>query len=136
MGVAGDSRLDKQDKARSARSGKNGGDADWRGFINVSLTAADKALFDDWMRTDDPWDCLTEVVSDGAQISVKANGAEGGFMASVTQRRAGHINAGLCVTARAGEPGKALFRALFLVRRLGVEADWAEGQALADPDRW
>jgi len=46
------------------------------------------------------------------------------------------VNAGLCVTARSGEAGKALFRALYLVAVLGVDSDWSAGRPIADPDRW
>ena len=136
MSVAGDANLDKRDAKRTASNGRSAGQADWRGFINVNLSDGEKKLFTDWMETDDPWDAFAEVVSSGAQVAVKTNQGDGGFMASITQRNPAHVNAGLCVTARAATPGKALFRALYLVRKLGVDKDWSAGQKPADPDRW
>jgi len=136
MGVAGDTKLDKKVHNSPKASGNGTGQAEWRGYINVNLDASQKAQFDDWMRTDDPWDVMAAVVASGAYIAVKLNQDGGGFLASVTQRNPGHINAGLAVTARAGEAGKAMFRALFLVAVLGVDADWAAGKPPADPDRW
>lgn len=136
MGVAGDKKLDGKG-AQSARSRERvSGVADWRGFINVDLDASQKAQFEDWMRTDDPWDTIDKAVSSGCHISLKINHDGGGFVASVTQRNPGHVNAGLAVTARAKEAGKAMFRAVYLVAVLGVDADWGAGQTPADSDRW
>jgi len=136
VGVAGDSKLDKKVQNSPRARGNGSVQAEWRGYINVNLDASQKAQFEDWMRTDYPWDTMAAVVASGAHIAVKLNQDGGGFLASVTQRNPGHINAGLAVTARAGEAGKAMFRALFLVAVLGVDADWAAGKPPADPDRW
>jgi len=136
VGAAGDAKLDKKVGQTARNHERQVGVAEWRGYINVNLDASQKAQFEDWMRTDDPWDTMAAVVASGAHIAVKLNQDGGGFMASVTQRNPGHVNAGLAVTARAGEAGKAMFRALFLVAVLGVDADWAAGKPPADPDRW
>jgi len=136
MGTAGDAKLDKRNQVSPKARGNGSAQAEWRGYINVNLDASQKAQFDDWMRTDDPWDTMLSVVTSGAQISVKYNPDGGGFLASVTQRNPGHVNAGLAITARGSEPGKAMFRALFLVAVLGVDVDWAAGKSPADPDRW
>ena len=136
MGQLVKAQQEARDKAHSASNGTGKGDAAWRGYINVQLDSSQKAQFDDWMKTDEPWDMLAAVVSSGCQVSVKLNPGSGGFLASITQRNAASVNNGLCITARAGEAGKAIFRALFLVNVLGVEADWGAAQAPADPDRW
>lgn len=136
MSVAGDARLDKQGKAGPGFNGKSKGDVDWRGFINVNLNADQKAQFDIWATTSEPLDILEEVVSAGCHIAVKINHDGGGFMASVTQRNPASVNAGLAVSARSGEAWKALYRVLFLIAVLGVDADWGKGQPPSDPDRW
>lgn len=136
MGVAGDAGLDKKDKRANSGNGRSSGESVWRGFINVNLDASQKAQFDDWLATGEVWDILAEVVGSGAHVAVKLDAGSGGFMASITQRNPAHVNAGLAITARSREAGKALFRAVYLVAVLGVDADWAAGKATADPDRW
>lgn len=127
---------DARDKRAATRAKPKGGEAEWRGYINVQLTAEEKGEFDDWMRTDDPWDVLSDVAAAGCVITVKRDAAGSGFMGSITQRDPASVNAGLAVTARGKAAGTALFRVVFLVARLGVLADWAAQQPPADDDRW
>lgn len=136
MGVAGDSHLDKHDRKAVRRNGQASAGSVWRGYINVSLDSARKEEFVTWLTTDDPWEALAECVSSGCQVSLKYVGAEGVFLASATQRNADHVNAGLCVTARAQTADKALMRVLFLYRVLGSDGSWEAVQPVADPDRW
>lgn len=135
MGAAGDARLDRAGQGARRREQKNGV-AEWRGFINVNLDASQKSQFDDWVASGDPVEIMADAVASGCHIAIKLNQDGGGFMASITQRNPASVNAGLAVTARSGEAWKALYRALFLVAVLGVDADWGKGQAPADPDRW
>lgn len=129
----------KQDEKEAQRAKRGGlvGQAEWRGYINVNLSPDEKAQFDEWMRGDDPWEVLQEVVQSGCVVTVKLNaGNSSGCLASITQRSVGSLNAGLCVTARASSAGKALFRAVFLVASLGVESDWAAVHPTVEDDRW
>lgn len=136
MSVAGDSHLDRRDKARSAqRAGGTQGNV-WRGYINVSLNAQQKAEFDDWAHTEDTWLALSEAVSSGCQLGLKYQAGEACFLASLTQRTEGHVNAGLCVTARSVTADKALLRVLYLYRLLGSDGPWEAVQGVADPARW
>ena len=136
MGVAGDAKLDKKVVEKARERERDNGLAEWRGFINVNLDPSQKSQFEEWVRTDEPWDVLGELVGSGAHIAIKPDAGGGGFMASVTQRNPLHVNAGLCITARSREAPKALFRAVYLAFVLGVNPDWRKGQAPADPDRW
>lgn len=136
MGQVDEAALARRDKRAARRSGGGAGQAEWRGYINVQLSDDDKAQFDEWMRGDDPWETLTEAALAGVVCSVKRDGEKRTFLASLTQRNAGSVNAGLCVTARGKSAGVALFRCVFLVARLGVSARWEDGAALADDDRW
>lgn len=126
---------DKEERREQVRN-KKGLSAEWRGYINVELSADEKAQFDEWMRGSDPWDVLQEVVASGCVVTIKLNAGSTGFLGSVTQRETSSVNAGLAVTARSSDATKALFRAMFLVAKLGVHADWAASQGVADPDRW
>lgn len=136
MSVAGDQKLDKVSGRPGHKNGKSSVDAEWRGFVNRELTAVEKEQFDDWAHTTEPWNTLADVVGSGAHVAVKINPNGGGFLASITQRNPTHPSAGLCVTARSGEAGKAVFRALYIVFLLGVESDWGIVGGVADPDRW
>lgn len=122
---------------REPRPSKNGlVQAEWRGYVNVSLSAQQKADYDAWAHTEDVWLALAEAVQGGSQLGLKFVPGEGTFLASLTQRTAGHVNGGLCVTARSTTADKALWRVLFLYRVLGSEGPWEAVQGMADPDRW
>lgn len=112
------------------------GEAAWRGYVNVEVSANLKAQFDDWAMRDDPWLTLSELVATGCVVSVKRDKSGSGYVGSVTQRDAGSVNAGLCVTARAAEAGKALFRVLFCISIMGPDPSWEAFGSIADPDRW
>lgn len=136
MGVAGDARLNGKTAGDARKKGREDGIAAWRGFVNRDLTAAEKEQFDDWAHTQEPWDTLEALVSCGAHVAIKINPNGGGYLTSITQRNPAHPSAGLCVTARSGETGKSLLRALYIVYLLGVEGDWGAAGGVADPDRW
>lgn len=136
MGVAGDSRLERKSRGNGTSAAERDGQAVWRGFVNRDLTAGEKEQFEDWLTTDEAWDTMAAVVGSGAHLSVKVNPNGGGFLATCTQRNPAHVNAGLCVSARSSEAGKAFFRLLYTVHILGVEAAWADSGKVADPDRW
>ena len=112
-------------------------DAEFKGYVNLVLSEADKEAFGAWAKGNDPIPTLDGVVSDGVQISVKQDRKTvGGFIASGTMRRNDSPNAGLCVTARAKAPGMALWRLLFSFTLLYRTGHWEDTQPMADPDRW
>lgn len=111
-------------------------DADFRGYINVLLSDADKASFEDWWATGEPFDTLEKAVSDGVNLALKIEVKSGAFLASATQRRASSPNAGLCVTARAKTAALAWGRLLFILSYLDIRERWEDTQPLADPSRW
>lgn len=131
------------DRAQDARNARKaaarkvvGGEAEWRGYVNVDLSAAQKAQFDDWAATGAPWEVLEEVGCAGVVVTVKLEKGATGFIASATQRDPASLNAGLCVTARAKTAGKAFMRLLYTLEVVGPSGDWTRGQPVADPDRW
>lgn len=113
-----------------------GFNADFRGYINVDLTDAQKASFAEWSESASIWDVFGAAVDDGVNIAVKKDPKSDAYVASATQRRESSPNAGLCVTARAGEPVKAWLRLLFVLAYLGRHERWEDTQPMADPDRW
>jgi len=133
---ANDRKQSAREDARARAAKKAQGDAGWRGYVNVALTAGQKAEFLDWSRTPEGWEVLRAVVEDGCVVGVKGNPSGGGFLASVTQRNPDSVNAGLCVTARAAAPDVALFRVLYTVLFLGATTSWEDVAPVADPDRW
>lgn len=135
MGI-NDRMQDEKEARREARGKGKVPDAVWRGYINVELPPSVKAQYDDWVHTSEPWDLLAAIVDSGCVVTLKKNTGSSGYLGTVTQRDAANVNAGLCVSARSSDAGKALLRAVFIVGYLGVDDDWTKTQAPADPDRW
>lgn len=131
-----DRAQDGREARKAAARKAAGGDAEWRGYVNVDLSAAQKAQFDEWASTGAPWEVLEEVCSAGVVVTVKQEKGAAGFIASATQRDPENLNAGLCVTARARTAGKAFMRLLYTLDVVGASGDWTRGQPVADPDRW
>lgn len=126
----------KERPARKQGKSRDGYDAAFRGFVNVSLDAEQKETFDVWRLSDAPWERLELSCADGVAFGLKRNPAGDGYIASATQRRESSPDAGLVVTARASDPIKALGRLLFCLTVLSHGENWEGVQPMADPDRW
>lgn len=135
MAKYGDQNGKERTNAKRSPVG-DGYSADFRGYLNLNLSAADKALFDDWWETSEPFNVLEAAVADGINLALKLEPRGGGFLASATQRRASSPNAGICVTARGASPSLAWGRLLFILYTLSAKDRWEDTQPLADPDRW
>lgn len=126
-------------KPRAKYAGVQSGSADnaeFRGYINLSLSDAEKSAWETWSGTPDVWDCLNAQVALGVNLSVKREKGGELFVASATQRDAASANAGLVVTARGRDAGIALTRVLYCLVVLGRSDRWEDTQKVADPDRW
>lgn len=134
--------MDNEEKRYGKKSARKSGgvgvsyDADFRGFINPVITDEQKDAFERWSASASPWEALEAGTRDGIVFSVKWDARSQGFMGSATQRRSDSPNAGLAVTARASDAGKALFRVLFCVVVLNHATRWEDAAPIADPDRW
>jgi hypothetical protein len=82
------------------------------------------------------WDVFIRAVEDGVTVTVRWDAKSQGFMASGTQRSELSPNAGLCVTARAGDSVLSWERLMYLLMVLGRGERWEDTQPMADPDRW
>lgn len=116
--------------------GGSGDNAEFRGYINLSLSAEEKANWLEWSATPDVWSCLDAQVALGVNISLKREKGGELFVGSATQRDASSQNAGLVVTARGSSPGVALTRVLYCLVVLSRSDRWEDTQPVADPDRW
>lgn len=110
--------------------------AEFRGYINVSLTDEQKGHYSAWAAGAAYWEALEGFVEAGVNLSLKREPKTGGFLASGTQRDPNSPNAGLCVTARAQLPSTALGRLLFTLTYLALKERWEDTQPLSSPDRW
>lgn len=128
----------KDDPKGAPRTPKNSGkdDAVFRGYINVDLTREQKEGYDAWASSSSFWEALEGQAARGVNLSVKRVPGEGTYIASGTQRDPTSPNAGLVVTARAGDAAKALGRLLFTLVILDHKPKWEDTQPMADPDRW
>ena len=136
MGREADSVKRNAGEGEKRPSLKKDGLAEWRGFINIELSQGLKEQFDDWAHTDDPWLTLEGATVSGCTLSVKPDSSGTGFLASCTQRNPQSVNAGYCLTARAGTAGKAWLRVLFILSCMGPDGEWAKEGTVSDPDRW
>lgn len=128
---------DGNDRPARKPSGVGAGwDAPFRGYINLSLDAAQKANYDKWAAGEGYWEALEGFTSGGVNLSLKWVPKEECFLASATQRRADSPNAGLVVTARGRAASTALGRVLYSLTILAHHERWEDTQPLADPDRW
>jgi hypothetical protein len=128
---------DGKNKPARKPSGVGGGmDAAFRGYINLQLSADQKAAYEDWSGSASLWEALQGFCSDGVNLSLKLDPRSEGYIASGTQRRESSPNAGLVVTARARDAGTALGRLLFSLTILSHAERWEDMQPIADPDRW
>lgn len=111
-------------------------DAPFRGYINLQLSPEQKETYDAWASSESFWQWLQSSVEEGVNLSLKLDPKGTGYLASATQRRVSSPNAGLVVTARAGDAAKALGRCLFCLAILSHSERWEDLVPLADPDRW
>jgi len=126
----------KGDSAAKRGAVDKGDDAPFRGYINLNLTAEEKLAFAGWYTADVALSVLGVQVAGGVNVAVKPDPKGEGFLASATQRRRSSVNAGLCVTARAGSPELSLGRLTYILAILERSESWEETQPIADPDRW
>lgn len=136
MSRQADSKLRGADEGDRRPVLKKGQQAPWRGFVNVELNQGLKDQFEDWSHTDDPWLTLEGAVNCGMVLSLKSDPSGVGYLAACTQRNPESVNAGYCLTARAGDPSKAWLRLLFILSCMLIDGDWAKEGTVSDPDRW
>lgn len=134
-------RTDKDSDGKSKPAGKPGkvgtvDDAAFRGYINVDLTADEKARYPSWAVPETVFAVFEAAVACGVNVSVKRERKVDGFLASATQRDPGSVNAGLCVTARAKEAVSSFGRLMFILDILTRSESWEDTAPMANPDRW
>lgn len=120
-------------KRMSLEQGEN---APFRGYINLNLSADEKAAYQAWATPDVVFGTFERAVVGGVNVSVKIDPRGAGVLASATQRRSSSVNAGLCVTARAGDAVTAFGRLMYLLNILERAESWEATQPMAEPDRW
>ena len=86
-------------------------------FAQVTLTNADKAKFDAWLKSDAPdeleaWKWLMD---DSYRVSGKFDYNSNCYMVTLTQQDNKHRNFGVVVTSRSTDPAEAILLSLFKV---------------------
>lgn len=114
----------------------NGDNAPFRGYINLSLSDAEKDAYDEWATPAVVFGVFDRAVASGVNVATKPDPKGQGILASATQRREASVNAGLCVTARARDPVTAFGRLMYMLSVLERSESWEDTQPLANPDRW
>lgn len=135
MGAFGDGERKTKKSKGAAAADEVYGD-EFKGWVNLNLTAAEKENFDAWFAGEGFLDGLFYFASDGCHVGVKPSARDGGFLATAVHRRIGSPNYGLGVSARGRTANVALGRLIFSLVILDHENDWQKVQPIADPDRW
>lgn len=129
-----DGRANAPGKPRGV-GGRDG--AEFRGYINLDLSEAEKESFGRWVVTEAAGEMFDAALTDGVNVSVKRDPkTPGGFLASATMRREDSPNAGLVATARSREPQMALWRVIYILSLLYATGHWEDRQPVASGDRW
>jgi hypothetical protein len=110
--------------------------ANFRGYVNLTLTEDQKEHYPVWAASEAYWNALEGFAEIGVNLSLKRERKSGGFLASGTQRDPDSPNAGLCVTARGKDASTAFGRLLFCLTVLSAKERWEDVQPMSDPDRW
>jgi len=126
----------KKRKTAANSAAGSGGQAEFRGYINLALSEEEKKAYSKWADPAAVFAVFAAAVSDGVNISVKPDVRGDGYMSSATQRRETSVNAGICVTARASDPVTSFGRLMYILSILSRAESWEATQPLANPDRW
>ena len=109
-------------RAKNTKPKNQASEPIWGGFIDVKLTADDKAKFAEF-ETEFQWTFLDDILADEVKVSMSYDDNTETYLASLTSVK--HAGSGMrCVlTARAGTWEKSVMLALFKHFVL-LESDW------------
>lgn len=116
----------KSPKSDSQRTGKGKQKVTWQGYVNLSLTDAQKSGFEAWAATADVWgDEIPRVLDSGYTVSLAHDDYSDSMIAGLYCINASDANAGWKLTAHGGEVETALVRLMYIHFVL-LEGDWSQ----------
>lgn len=121
-----------RDSGLSAKSAQN---STWStNFVDLPLSEADKAAFEEWRATQPPLiNLIFEIVDSGCKISASWNEKTGSYIVAVTCTQASHPNANSCFTSFSSNLEKSLYTAAYKYDLYCAGREqWAVGQAKKD----
>lgn len=130
----------KKNQSATSSNGRNVGRPGWSSnitFINVSLSDAQKSVYDGWIRSNpDILSIADGIVASGYKLSFGFDEKNAAFMATITDRKEGSPFNGSCFTLRGRELWQAFSRVLW-VHAIYCEGDWHEiASPNQDSDIW
>lgn len=88
------------------------------GYVNVTLTEADRSEFEVWEADGDiQSETYVEALADGYQFTTKFDAGNDVYMCSVSSWDRNKVDAGIIYTGRSSSPGVALAECLFVLAR-------------------
>lgn len=106
----------------------------WKGFVNLSLTEADKiALHGLQPSPDEILDCITEVIRSGHKISVTKHASKPACVVSFTGQETSGANNGFTLSSFAPDFYKA-FMVNFYKHHYMLKGDWSQHAALDEEE--
>jgi len=111
--------------------------SEWRGFVNVYLTDADKAKASTWYTDINNVDrAVDAALRQGYRITLKMEGSQTTYSAFMTPADSQHENAGWGLSERAGDWWRALCRLMF-IHAVCLQSDWSANKGeIADVGDW
>lgn len=125
----------KVKKNDTGRTGAGKAKAEWKGYVNWSSDRVDKAGFDKWAESNEPFgNMIPTLIEDGYKVSMSYDNHNASAVASLYCQDVGNENAGWCLTARGSHVYDALLRLLY-IHFVCFEKVWPEDDTYAS-DSW
>lgn len=121
----------KRDKARS------GADTAWLGFVDITLTDADKAsLSEGHFEDSDAFDFMQELVDDGYKVTLSPDAAHSSCIATATGRLATNVNNGYSLSGRGPDVIGALAALAYKHINLCERGVWTNFSGSSTASKW
>lgn len=128
------SRRSSEANARKRRNGLTGVSGEWKGFVDLNLSDADKEHLQSWVVSDE-WDgygAIAELVERGYKLSLSPDPAHNCVVATVTGRVEGNENLGYSMSARGPSVDGAVAALAYKVLVVLQGGAWEDNPATQD----
>jgi len=130
-------RGSKSKRTEGQRSTRGRAKADWKGYVNLTLTDSDKQRFTEaTINEGDTFHAVSRLVEAGYKVSVGYDDYNDAFVGSIYGVYADMDNGGWCLTIRGKSAISALQRAIYVHFSILAENYGNAGISADTEDRW
>lgn len=119
-----------QERSRKSSYGMNAG---FTGWINYTIPATDRAIYNEWLASENSVKDAQAVVDAHYRLSVGEDLKDGGYTATAFMRLESSPHAGKMTSQRSGDPMNALYKLIFAIRH-GMPENWRDLETGGDDD--